>query len=199
MVAQEPTAVKLPLWEPRDAWGRWGSCLLVVGTSLDVEIKEYSDDERRDATRRALDYIVAEVSRILALPKGREDAAYWRMVLPAESLHTRPMFTVKAETPSKFVLTGFVNAGAKGYVRVRALNSLTREMVATEESAATAYVGWSTDQEIFFPFEATVWTDEASSPRQMEFQAWFTPCVHDRLLMVQDWPTSCDMWEAEGP
>ena len=178
-----PSEVRLPLWEPTGGYDkRVGSWLSLVGEGIGIEITEWSESQDRACTRGALKYLVSELPRIVQLPRGKDDAEYWYRVLPAGSLGDKQDMTVQYEFNEYFV-TGFVNAGMKGYVTVRAIDVSGGKKILSE---GIQYVGWSADRSIFFPFRVRVGTREVVPRQRLRFEVWSTPVDCDRLIMFQD-------------
>lgn len=187
-----PTTVQLPLWTAKDSSGHIGSCLVVSGDGIWIEIKEWSNYADRRCTQQALRYLASELPRILMLPRGHDDAAYWRQVLPSGTVGGKQESVVNEGIGGQRTVTGFLNAGQPGYVRVVVIDLATRREIPMERSGAVEYVGWSNDKSVFFPFSIDVWVNEATPLKPLRFEIRFNPSSAEKVIM------ECNVPEGAG-
>jgi len=183
-----PRSIRLPLWESPDT-GQIGSCLLIAGDGIRIQIKQWHENRDRTHTRRALAYVVNELSRIMQLPAVEDTAKYWRQVLPEGSLGDKEAVTVVNEAKGfrEHIVKGFVNERERGYVTVRAFDASTGKEIVTRLEPVREYVGWSKDRSVFFPFRIPVYTYEgAPDDQKVRFEVWFTPTDIERRIMVKE-------------
>ena len=185
-----PRSIRLPLWESPDT-GQIGSCLLIAGDGIRIQILQRHENRDRTHTRRALTYVVNELSRIMQLAPVKDDAEYWRQILPEGSLADKQAVTVVKEPKRsrKYIVKGFVNQGEEGYVTIRTFDVATGKEIMIRLEPVREYVGWSKDRSVFFPFRIPVYTYEgAPDDQKVRFEVWYTPTDVERLIMTQEPP-----------
>jgi len=143
-----------------------------------VEVLEWSKDDTRSASRRAIDKVITEIGRAIAMPKDKIDSGeFWRIALPDGTIAESESLVVQKRRHGEYSIHGFINGGEPGVVTVRAFDpdsgaELQREKASLRRSE---YVGWCRDKDVYFPFESSYFPTDSSKDKSVRFEAWFYP------------------------
>jgi hypothetical protein len=151
---------------------------MVSGQDVWIEVLEWSKDETRSGTRQAIENVVAELAKVVAMPTDVDTGEFWRSVFPSGGVAESASLVVERQAYYEaYKIHGFINPGEPGVVMVRAFEASTGQELGEVAASLyrTEYVGWSKDKSVFFPFECFYHAPDTGTEELVRFEAWFYP------------------------
>jgi hypothetical protein len=162
--------------------------------SLNLAISEHSDGISRKHTRETLTDVSYQLKKLAHSNSMNDQEIDPSMLPPGSMKYSQNQIVSIKEGEGKFrgynryVISGYVNLGKKGFVYVKVLYTKNKKQILGDTTSTNAeYVGWSSDPKKKFNFCIGMSTDGTAKDVPSfpaDIQLWFHPSDGSQEIMI---------------
>jgi hypothetical protein len=173
-----------------DDIGRIGTSLLVTSPRVWLNIIEWNHQTARTGTSAAIQEVAETLNKVKSHAQAVLSGEYAEGMLPPGSAcrQAQDSVNVAEETTGIYTVSGYVNAGERGYLSMSIRNATTGDLLTSDLRAAEGreFVGFSRDPQQKFYFETEMMVDlgETGVDIPARFELWFTPTTSRMISQV---------------